>query len=67
MCFHILLEEKKNETAGLYPTFQAQEIMIKMIINAIPQMRYKTTNATQDQKEFEIESKTNMSQKVKIK
>ena len=34
--------------------------MIKMIINAIPQMRYKTTNATQDQKEFEIESKTNV-------
>ena len=25
-CFHICLEEKKNETVGLYLTFLAQEI-----------------------------------------
>ena len=25
-CFHICLEEKKNETAGLFPTFLAQGI-----------------------------------------
>ena len=27
MCLHICLEEKKNETAGLFPTFLAQGIM----------------------------------------
>ena len=26
ICFHIFLEEKKNEPVGLYPTFLAQEI-----------------------------------------
>ena len=26
MCFHICLEEKKNETVGLFPTSLAQEI-----------------------------------------
>ena len=25
-CFHICLEEKKNETVGLFPTFLAQGI-----------------------------------------
>ena len=46
------LEEKKYEIVGLYPTFLAQEIMIKMIINAIAQILDKTKNATQDQIEF---------------
>ena len=26
-CFHICLEEKKNATVGLFPTFLAQGIM----------------------------------------
>ena len=37
-----------------------------MITNAITQMRDKTTNATQDQIEFEEESKTNRRIKMKI-
>ena len=27
MCFYIFLEEKKNETVGLFPTFVAQGII----------------------------------------
>ena len=49
MCFHIHLEEKKYEIVYLYPTFLAQEIMIKTIIDAIAQILDKTKNATQDQ------------------
>ena len=39
--------------------------MIKMIINAITQIREKTTNATQDQIEFERGSKASRTLKVK--
>ena len=53
----ICLGERKNETVGLFPTFLAQEITrdtwYKLIINAITQIRDKTTNATQDQIECE--------------
>ena len=57
-CFHICLEEKKNETVGLFPTFLAQGITrdtswYKLIINTITKIRDKATNATQDQIEFE--------------
>ena len=56
-CFDICLEEKKNETVGLIPTFLAQEITrdawYKMIAKTITQIRDKTTNSTQDQIEFE--------------
>ena len=38
-----------------------------MIINTITQIRDKTTNATQDQTEFEGESKTNRKIKQKEK
>ena len=50
-CFHIYLEQKKNETVGLYHTSLAQKIsrkkvMIIMIIDAISQIRGKTASAT---------------------
>lgn len=49
--FHIYLEEKKNETVGLYHTFLAQKIsrkkvIIIMIIDAISQIRDKAASAT---------------------
>ena len=58
MCFHICLEENKNETVGLFSTFLAQGITgdtywYKLIINTITQIRDKTTNTTEDQIEFE--------------
>ena len=53
----VCLGEKKNETVGLFPTFLAQGITqdtwYKLIINTITHIRDKTTNATQDQIEFE--------------
>ena len=50
-CFHIYLEEKKNETVGLYHTFLAQKIsrkkvIIIMIIDATSQIRDKAASAT---------------------
>ena len=50
MLSYISLEEKKNETVSVYPTFLAQEISRennnKMIRNAIAQRQDKTANAT---------------------
>ena len=51
MCFHIHLEEKKNETVALYPTFLAQEN--NKNDNTITQIQEKTENAIQHQLEFE--------------
>ena len=57
MCFDICLEGKKNETAGLYPTFlslhYSGQIMIKIIIKTITQIWDKATNATEDNMKLE--------------
>lgn len=50
-CFHVYLEQKKNETVGLYHTFLAQKIsrkkvIIIMIIDATSQIRDKAASAT---------------------
>ena len=50
--------EKKEWSCWVLPYIfsswdYAGQIMIKMTINTMIQMRDKTTNATQDQKEFE--------------
>ena len=62
---YISLEEKKNETVSVYPTFLAQEISRennnKMIRNAIAQIQDKTANAT-----HQGESKNNRRSKMKI-